>query len=53
MYFKGDFYEILDVVFGVKKSFVIEFGKVDKEIVEKYGVEEGIWLFKYDFVFIM
>lgn len=50
LYLKGDPYETSDAVFGVKKSLVIELGKVDKETAEKYGVEEGTWLLKHDFV---
>lgn len=37
-------------MFGVKQSLVIDLDKVDKETAEKFGVEEGIWLLKYDFV---
>jgi hypothetical protein len=37
-------------VFGVKKSLVIDLGKVDKKTAKEYGVEEGTWLLKHDFV---
>jgi putative aminopeptidase FrvX len=37
-------------VFGVKKSLVIDLGKVDKETAQEYGVEQGTWLLKHDFV---
>ncbi len=29
---------------------MIDLDKVDKETAEKYGVKEGTWLLKYDFV---
>lgn len=47
---RGDPYETSDAVFGVKKSLVVDLEKVDKETADKYGVEEGIWLLKQDFV---
>lgn len=50
LYLRGDPYETSDAVFGVKQSLVIDLDKVDKETAEKFGVEEGIWLLKYDFV---
>lgn len=50
LYLRGDPYETSDAVFGVKQSLVIDLDKVDKETADKYGVEEGIWLLKYDFV---
>jgi hypothetical protein len=37
-------------VFGVKKSLVIDLDKVDTATAKEYGVEEGIWLLKHDFV---
>ena len=38
-------------MFGVKKSLVVDLDKVDKETAQEYGVEEGTWLLKQDFVF--
>lgn len=37
-------------MFGVKKSLIVDLESVDKETAEKYGVREGIWLLKHDFV---
>lgn len=39
-------------MFGVKKSLVIDLDKVDKKTAEEYGVPEGTWLLKQDFVLI-
>ncbi|KAK4232326.1 dioxygenase-like protein, partial [Podospora fimiseda] len=50
LYLRGDPYETSDAVFGVKKSLVIDLDKVDKETAEKYGVKQGSWLLKHDFV---
>lgn len=50
LYLKGDPYETSDAVFGVKKSLVVDLAKVDKKTAEEYGVEEGIWLLRHDFV---
>lgn len=50
MYLRGDPYETSDAVFGVKQSLIIDLDKVGKETAEKYGVKEGIWLLKHDFV---
>lgn len=50
LYLRGDPYETSDAVFGVKQSLIVDLDKVDKETAEKYGVKEGIWLLKYDFV---
>ncbi|KAL2020218.1 hypothetical protein VTK56DRAFT_8644 [Thermocarpiscus australiensis] len=50
LYIRGDPYETSDAVFGVKKSLVVDLGRVDKETAKEYGVEEGIWLLKHDFV---
>lgn len=50
LYLKGDPYESSDAVFGVKKSLVVELGQVDKATAEEYGVKEGSWLLKHDFV---
>ncbi|KAK0749640.1 Intradiol ring-cleavage dioxygenase [Schizothecium vesticola] len=50
LYLRGDPYETSDAVFGVKQSLVLDLDKVDKETADKYGVKEGIWLLRYDFV---
>jgi len=50
LYLRGDPYETSDAVFGVKKSLVIDLDKVDAATAKKYGVEEGAWLLKHDFV---
>jgi len=50
LYLRGDPYETSDAVFGVKQSLVIDLDKVDRETAEKYGVKEGTWLLKHDFV---
>ena len=50
LYLRGDPYETSDAVFGVKKSLVVDLDRVDRETAEKYGVKEGIWLLKYNFV---
>lgn len=50
LYLRGDPYETSDAVFGVKQSLVVDLSKVDKETAKEYGVEEGSWLLKHDFV---
>ncbi|KAL2269436.1 hypothetical protein VTJ83DRAFT_1620 [Remersonia thermophila] len=50
LYIKGDPYETSDAVFGVKQSLIVDLETVDKETAARYGVEEGIWLLKHDFV---
>ncbi|RMJ07445.1 hypothetical protein CDV36_012953 [Fusarium kuroshium] len=52
LYLRGDPYETSDAVFGVKTSLVVDLDKVDKATAERYGVKEGIWLLKYDFVLV-
>lgn len=37
-------------MFGVKKSLIVDLGKVDAETAKQYGVKEGAWLLKQDFV---
>jgi hypothetical protein len=34
----------------VKKSLIIDLEKVDAAMAKEYGVEEGTWLLKQDFV---
>jgi len=50
LYIRGDPYETSDAAFGVKPSLLVDLDVVDKWTAEKYGVKEGIWLLKYDFV---
>lgn len=50
LYLRGDPYETSDAVFGVKQSLVVDLSKVDKATAKEYGVEEGSWLLKHDFV---
>lgn len=52
LYLRGDPYENSDAVFGVKKSLVIDLDKVDKKTAKEYGVPEGSWLLKQDFVLV-
>lgn len=52
LYPRGDPYEASDAVFGVKTSLVFDYSQVDRATAEKYGVEEGTWLMKYDFVLV-
>ena len=39
-------------MFGVKKSLVIDLDRVDKKTADEYGVEEGGWLLRHDFVLV-
>lgn len=50
LFIRGDKYETSDVVFGVKTSLVVDLDKVDKETAIKYGVPEGAWLLRHNFV---
>lgn len=52
LYIKNDPYVTSDVVFGVKDSLIVELGKVDEQMAEKYGVPRGIPLMTYDFVLV-
>lgn len=52
LYLRGDPYEKSDAVFGVKKSLVIDLDKVDEKTAEQYGVQEGSWLLKQEFVLV-
>jgi hypothetical protein len=52
LYISGDKYEATDAVFGVKKSLIVDIGKVDAETAQRYGVEEGMLLLKHDFVLV-
>ncbi len=50
LYPRGDPFETSDPVFGVKESLIVDLGKVDDEIAEKYGVKKGTALLEYDFI---
>jgi len=52
LYLRGDPYETSDAVFGVKQSLIVDLEKVDTETAKKYGVKEGDWLLKHDFVLV-
>ncbi|KAJ2965664.1 hypothetical protein NUW58_g10842 [Xylaria curta] len=47
---RGDPYETSDAVFGVKKSLIVEPQKIDSATAKEYGVPEGSWILKHDFV---
>ena len=50
---KNDPYESSDAVFGVKESLIIELQEVtDQAMAEKYDVNLGTKLIKYDFVLV-
>ena len=49
---RGDFYETSDAVFGVKSSLVVDLAEAKAEEAAKYGVKEGTWLLKHDFVLV-
>ncbi|KAI0204317.1 dioxygenase [Astrocystis sublimbata] len=50
LYMRGDPYESSDAVFGVKKSLIVEPQKIDAATAQEYGVPEGSWILKHDFV---
>ncbi|KAI0875287.1 dioxygenase [Hypoxylon argillaceum] len=50
LYIRGDPYETSDAVFGVKKSLIVEPQKIDSATAKEYGVPEGSWILKHDFV---
>ena len=52
LYIRGDPYETSDAVFGVKNSLIVDVHKVDAEMAKKYGVKEGSFLIKHDFVLV-
>lgn len=52
LYLRNDPYETSDAVFGVKESLIVDLDTVTKEQAEKYGVDEGTKLLKYDFVLV-
>lgn len=39
-------------MFGVKTSLVVDLDKVDKATADEYGVKEGSWVLKQDFVLV-
>ncbi|TLS22368.1 uncharacterized protein PpBr36_09825 [Pyricularia pennisetigena] len=52
LYIRGDPYEKTDAVFGVKSSLTIDLDKVDAATSSEYGVPEGTWLLRRDFVLV-
>ncbi|RAL15717.1 intradiol ring-cleavage dioxygenase [Aspergillus homomorphus CBS 101889] len=52
LYLRNDPYETSDAVFGVKDSLVVDIGTAGPEVAEKYGVEEGHALLRYEFVLV-
>ncbi|KAI0448394.1 dioxygenase [Xylaria acuta] len=50
LYMRGDPYETSDAVFGVKKSLIVEPQKINGITAKEYGVPEGSWVLKHDFV---
>ncbi|KAI3327199.1 aromatic compound dioxygenase [Xylariaceae sp. AK1471] len=50
LYMRNDPYEASDAVFGVKKSLVVEPLRIDDVTAKEYGVPEGSWILKHDFV---
>lgn len=39
-------------MFGVKQSLIVDLDKVDAQTAEKYGLKEGDWFLKHDFVLV-
>ncbi|KAK7219124.1 hypothetical protein V2G26_007127 [Clonostachys chloroleuca] len=54
LYVRGNKYETLDAVFGVKQSLIVNITKVADEEgwADKYGVESSTALLRYDFVLL-
>ncbi|TLD22027.1 hypothetical protein PspLS_07715 [Pyricularia sp. CBS 133598] len=52
LYLRGDPYEKTDAVFGVKSSLTIDLDKADAATSSEYGVPEGTWLLRRDFVLV-
>ncbi|KAF2748076.1 catechol 1,2-dioxygenase-like protein [Sporormia fimetaria CBS 119925] len=52
LYLRDDPYETSDAVFGVKESLIVSLEDADEQTREKYGVEEGCKVLKYDFVLV-
>ncbi|KAI1433533.1 dioxygenase [Xylaria sp. CBS 124048] len=50
LFIRGDPYEASDAVFGVKKSLVVAPEKIDSATAKEYGVPEGSWILRQDFV---
>lgn len=51
LYLRDDPYESSDAVFGVKSSLIVDLEEVKaKATAEKYGVDLGTKLVRYDFV---
>ncbi|RYP56706.1 hypothetical protein DL771_011645 [Monosporascus sp. 5C6A] len=52
LYMRGDPYETTDAVFGVKASLIVDLERVDAATAAEYGVAEGTWLLRHDFVLV-
>lgn len=53
LYVRGDPYESTDAVFGVKRSLVVDFRRVEEVVVlREFGLERGAWGVEYDFVLV-
>lgn len=53
LFIRGDPYETIDPVFGVKSSLIVDIGRVQNtSIAEKYGIHEQDWLIRWDFVMV-
>ncbi|KAI0400075.1 dioxygenase [Xylaria palmicola] len=50
LYMRGDPYETSDAVFGVKKSLIVAPQRIDDATAKEYGIPEGSWILKHDFV---
>ncbi|KAI1502012.1 dioxygenase [Biscogniauxia marginata] len=50
LYMRGDPYETSDAVFGVKQSLIVDLDKVDAATAKEYGIAEGSWFLKQEFV---
>ncbi|KAJ3537284.1 hypothetical protein NM208_g6376 [Fusarium decemcellulare] len=52
LYPRGDPYETSDPVFGVKDTLIVDLGEVDASLAQRYDVQAGTKLLKYDFVLV-
>ncbi|KIY00993.1 uncharacterized protein Z520_03659 [Fonsecaea multimorphosa CBS 102226] len=52
LFLRGDPYETSDAVFGVKESLLVDLDTVSAEMATMYGVPEGSYLLKHDFVLV-
>ena len=47
---RGDPYEAVDPVFGVRESLLVKTEPADEVVAKQYNVETGSQVLKYDFV---